>query len=117
MKKSTLHTSAPTPGQKLAAALERECPEDRLARVISEGLTATQQNRDGTVSPDFRTRLSAAQLALFYKHGKPVERSEVIQVTASNDAETLRRVLQSPASRAALRKVLDDAEAAPAVDV
>jgi hypothetical protein len=100
-----------TPGQKLAAALDRECPEERLAAVISEGLTATQRNRDGTESADYRTRLSAAQLALHFKHGKPIERQIVqTEITHKSEDDGM-KLLDSPAVRKMLRKMLEEREA------
>jgi hypothetical protein len=100
-----------TPAQKLHEALDRECPEDRLAAVISEGLTATVRNRDGTVSPDYRSRLASAQLALFFKHGKPVERQEIHQTVTNRSEEENMKTLASPAMLAAMKNLIAKAEA------
>lgn len=104
-----------TPGQALAAALDAEIPEERIARALSEALTATTTTRAGTTEPDHRTRLAATQLALAYKHGRPVERQEVVSVNldADNALGLRERIRHSPA----LRKLLADALAQAGDDI
>ena len=95
----------------LAESLATELPDEQIAIAIRDALTATQTTRSGTVEPDHKTRLQAATLALAYKHGRPVERQEVITANLSeNDSAILERVKNSPAARAALRRMLDSAE-------
>jgi hypothetical protein len=95
----------------LAEALATELPDEQIAVAIRDALTATQTTRSGTVEPDHKTRLQAATLALAYKHGRPVERQEVITANLTENADTiLERVKNSAAARAALRRVLDSAD-------
>jgi NAD(P)-dependent dehydrogenase (short-subunit alcohol dehydrogenase family) len=95
----------------LTAALAQELTDEQIAIAIRDALTATQTTRSGTVEPDHKTRLQAATLALAYKHGRPVERQEIITANLSeNDDAILERVKNSAAARAALRRVLDSAE-------
>lgn len=103
-----------TPGQKLASALAANLPEERLASAISEALTANQSNRDGTVTPDHKTRLQAASLGLAYSHGRPIERVESINVNLDPDSQLgiEERLADSPALRQALRKTLDKCDSA-----
>ena len=101
----------PPPTNTLAEALATELPDEQIAIAIRDALTATQTTRSGTVEPDHKTRLQAATLALAYKHGRPVERQEVITANLSeNDSAILERVKNSPTARAALRRMLDSAE-------
>jgi hypothetical protein len=106
-------TSIPlTAAQRLAQALTDHVTDDRLATAISEALAATQTNRDGTITPDHRTRLQAAQLGLAYAHGRPVERSEIVQVNldADNSIGLAERLKNSPALRRSLRAILESVE-------
>lgn len=96
-----------TADQSLAAALENEIPDYRLARTISEAMSATVTTRSGTLEPDFKTRLAAAQLALHYRHGRPVERQEILTVAVDADGSGMKeRLAKSPALRKALREML-----------
>ena len=95
------------PNYSLTEALAAELPDEQIAIAIRDALTATQTTRSGTVEPDHKTRLQAATLALAYKHGRPVERQEVIttNLTENNEA-LLERLKSSPAARDALRRTL-----------
>lgn len=101
--------------ESVALALAEEIPEQRLAQAISEALTAETVNRDGTRSPDYRTRLGAAQLALHYLVGRPVERQAIL-THAINDTDAsgdiAERVARSPALREAIEKILAGGNAA-----
>lgn len=103
-----------TPGQRLASALAANVTEERLATAIGDALTATQANRDGTVTPDHKTRLQAASLGLAYSHGRPIERVESINVNLDPDSQLgiEERLADSPALRQALRKTLDKCDSA-----
>jgi len=108
-----------SPSQRLAEVLEKEIPESRIARTLSECMSAVSISRSGAVEPDYRTRLAAAQLALSYKIGKPVERAEVVQLNlGADDAPDLSaRLAHSPALREAFRKMLAEAVGSqPAID-
>jgi hypothetical protein len=104
-----------SPSQTLAAALDREIPESRIAEVLSQCLAATVSTRSGAVEPDHKTRLAAAQLALAYKVGRPVERQEVVSVTLDADASSglAERLRHSPALRQSLGAMLQAADDSP----
>lgn len=59
-----------TPHAKLAEALEK-IPDSRIAAVLLEGMSATTVSRSGTLEPDTRTRIQAANLVIQYKVGRP----------------------------------------------
>jgi len=98
-----------TQNNSLSEALATELPDEQIALAIRDALTATQTTRSGTIEPDHKTRLQAATLALAYKHGRPVERQEVLtaNITAS-DESIMDRIKNSPAAIAALRRFLGD---------
>ena len=101
----------PPANSSLTEALATELPDEQIAIAIRDALTATQTTRSGTVEPDHKTRLQAATLALAYKHGRPVERQEVITANVTENEEyVMNRIKNSSALRAALRKSLDDAQ-------
>lgn len=113
-----MSTTPITSSQALAAALEAEIPEERIARVLGEALGATVTTRAGTIEPDHKIRLAAAQLALHYKHGRPVERQEIMSVSleADNSVGLKERIRHSPALRKLLADALREAGSEP-VDV
>lgn len=98
-----------TPGHLLAQELADNVTDERLATAISEALTATQTNRDGTITPDHKTRLQAATLGLAYRHGRAVERQEVVSVNLDADSSIglAERLQNSPALRKSLQAILD----------
>jgi hypothetical protein len=99
----------PPPNYSLTEALATELPDEQIAIAIRDALSATQTTRSGTVEPDHKTRLQAATLALAYKHGRPVERQEVITANVTENEEyVMNRIKNSSALRAALKKSLDD---------
>jgi len=105
-------TPITTPGQRLAEFLEDEFPEKRIAQGLSEIAAATLTTRAGTVEPDYRTRLAALQTALAYRIGKPIERQEIVTVSADvdNAIGLADRLSNSPALRSMMKKMLDRAE-------
>lgn len=104
--------SKTTASQQLAEVLHAEIPEERIAKVLSDAMSATMTTRSGTVEPDHKTRVQAATLTLAYKVGRPVERQEVVSVNvgADPDADLASRLIKSPALRRMFRKILDEAE-------
>jgi hypothetical protein len=83
-------------------------PTKDFEDAIVDCLRATTTNRDGTISPDFRTRLAAAQLGMFYKIGKPAEKAETPPPAKSIDeefADLKERAAHSPALRNLLREL------------
>ena len=100
-----------TQNNSLAESLATELPDEQIAIAIRDALTATLTTRSGTVEPDHKTRLQAATLALAYKHGRPIERQEVITANlAENEEFVMNRIKNSSALRAALRKSLDNTQ-------
>lgn len=90
----------PPPNHSLAESLATELPDEQIAIAIRDALTATQTTRSGTVEPDHKTRLQAATIALAYKHGRPVERQELITANFSENNEAiLERLKKSSAAR------------------
>lgn len=100
------------PSETLTAALDKEVPDERIARVLADALAAMQTTRSGTVEPDHRTRLAAATLALAYRHGRPIERQQVITAKVDSEPDLISRLVHSPAARQALRDLLAAAESA-----
>jgi len=107
-----------SPGQKLAKVLADEIPESRIVEALSNALTAELVNRDGTRSPDHKTRLAAAETALAYRHGLPVRREETLLVHADADSTVglKERLAHSPALRGLMRKLLNEVETSVIVD-
>lgn len=100
-----------TQNNSLAESLATELPDEQIAIAIRDALTATQTTRSGTVEPDHKTRLQAATLALAYKHGRPVERQEVITANlAESDEAILDRLKKSSVLRELLQRKLDSCE-------
>jgi hypothetical protein len=101
----------PPANSSLTEALATELPDEQIAIAIRDALTATQTTRSGTVEPDHKTRLQAATLALAYKHGRPVERQEVITANlAESDESILDRLKKSSVLRELLQRKLDSCE-------
>ena len=100
------------PNRSLATEIDRIAPPERIIRALADALTAEQVNRDGSRSPDHRTRTQAALALLSYRIGRPVERSEVVTVNLDADSMTgLReRLKSSPAMRDALAGLLAEVE-------
>jgi len=102
---------------QLAAAIDRDAPDERIVAVLADALAADLVARDGTRQPDHRTRLDAAKVLLSYGVGTPIQRSEILTVSADADTEVglENRLRHSPALRALFRRLLASAEE-PAVD-
>lgn len=99
------------PSQALAAALDAKIPDSKIADVLELAMTANQVERDGTVRPDHKTRLAAAQVALAYRHGRPIERQQIITANVGpTDSDLIERLAHSPALRAAIRDAVEAAE-------
>jgi hypothetical protein len=104
------------PNHRLAEAIDKEAPPDRIIRALADALSADQVNRDGSRGADHRTRCHAAALLLQYRIGRPVERQEIHQtITTKTEDETM-KLLDSPAMRRAMREMLERAEAGGEVD-
>ena len=106
------------PSELLAEVLNEECPEEEIGRVLKRCLTATTVNRAGVSEPDYRTQLSAAIFVTQQRHGLPVRREEVLQVSVDADSAIgmEERLRHSPALRKVLRGMLDRVEDADCLD-
>lgn len=101
-----------TAGQQLAQELAENVPDERIAIAISQALVATQTARSGVIEPDHKVRLQAATLALAYRHGRPVERQEVVSVNLDADSSIglADRLANSPALLKSLKEVIAKVE-------
>ena len=82
-----------------------------IANAVKSALQAEYQTKHGP-QPDHRTRLEAAKVFMNYTIGLPMERQpepEPVRTPESSSA-SLNRIMASPAARAALRRMLDEAE-------
>jgi hypothetical protein len=63
-------------------------------------------------------RLQAADIALAYLIGRPVQRSEAVTVNLDADAEAglAQRLKSSPALRQVFRRVLDEIDGGPTIE-
>ena len=98
-------------GAETLSAIARVVTPEQIARALAEALSATIKTKTGEI-PDYRTRLEAAKVFMNYTIGLPVERQpepEPVRTPESSSA-SLNRIMASPAARAALRRMLDEAE-------
>lgn len=100
---------------ELAVALAKFVPSSLIAERIRELVNATRINRDGNEEPDVRAREAGLKLALAYKVGTPIARSESVNVNldADNAVGLADRLRDSPALRAMMRKMIERAEDVP----
>ena len=98
----------------IAEALDREIPATVIAKAIAAGLVAETTTKSGVKVVDHRSRLEAARLALAYRVGLPVQRTESVTVALDADSSLgiTERLAKSPALREQLRKALAAADAA-----
>lgn len=101
------------PSRDLARTLSSEVTAERIAEVLSDGLVAMRTTGSGVCEPDMRTRLEAAKLALAYIVGLPIQRSEIVNVNvdAAAQQDMVARLRSSPALRAAVSRMLAEADA------
>jgi hypothetical protein len=107
---TSINTNQSSP---LAAALGKAITPERIAATLSDALSATLLSRSGAVEIDTRSRLQAASLILAYLVGKPVERTETVNVNMEADSglSLKERIQRSPALRAQLTQTLAEVEA------
>lgn len=98
---------------EIAEALDREIPAAVIARAIAAGLVAETTTKSGIKVVDHRSRLEAARLALAYRIGTPVQRTESVNINLDADAAMgiEERLAKSPALREQLRRSLAAADA------
>lgn len=94
------------------SAIANKFGNGKLADLLEELTRAECITKGGHVIADNRTRLAACQLALAYLIGRPVERSEVVNVNLDADSSLglSERLRNSPALRASLKKMLEEVE-------
>lgn len=105
--------------REIAEALERQLPAQQVVKAIADALAATAVTKSGVSVIDHRTRLAAAELALRYTVGLPVQRTEAISVNLDADSGIGldERLAHSPALRAQLAAALARAERKSATSI
>lgn len=121
-KRSSLKTgSKPTlreikkdikPAEWLEKALSEPSIQQSIVRAIADSLSAVKHQWDGKRQqadevPDYATRIKAAELALSYIVGRPVERQQIMVAHQKMD-DPVQLVKSSPALRVALKELLED---------
>jgi len=121
-KRSSLKTgSKPTlreikkdikPAEWLEKALSEPSIQQSIVRAIADSLSAVKHQWDGKRQqadevPDYATRIKAAELALSYIVGRPVERQQIMVAHQKMD-DPVQLVKSSPALRVALKELLEE---------
>jgi hypothetical protein len=101
-------TKASDVGPALLGKLAELVPPAVIAAKVQEMLEAELKNARGEYYPDWRAREAGIKLYLSYMIGMPVQRQIVVSEQRESTGQTLDRLLASPASRRALRSVLDE---------
>ena len=119
--------------KKFLEAFDDFCPSERIVLAFVEGLEANmvvweaqevevegKENPDGSpktktvniprMVPDHKTRIASARNLAEFKHGKPVERKEVVERKVFDESE-FEKQLESPMYLNALKRKLEKAEA------
>ena len=94
------------------AAIADKFGDNKMADMLYELCEAECLTRGGHKIPDNRTRLAALSLVMAYLIGRPVERQEIVNVNLDADSShgMMERLKSSPALRAQLKRMLDEAE-------
>lgn len=121
-KRSSLKTgSKPTlrdikkdikPAEWLEKALSQPEIQQSIVKAIADSLSAVKHQWDGKRQqadevPDYATRIKAAELALSYIVGRPVERQQIMVAHQKMD-DPVQLVKSSPALRVALKELLEE---------
>jgi hypothetical protein len=106
------------PTTELAEILAKKIPFQMVSEALFRALTATSISRSGAVEQDTRSQLQAASLILENRVGRPIQRSESVNVELSADSAVgmEERLRHSPALRGLLRKMLERVEDDQAID-
>lgn len=98
-------------GDRVLSHLAAAIPAATIIDGINKLLEATFVTKSGKKHPDFRAREAGLKLWLNYLVGLPIQR-QIIATAASPESRTAAwdRLLQSPAARAEIRRMLDDAD-------
>lgn len=105
-------------GPALLSKLAELIPVEFVAEKILQLLNAECVNARGESYPDNRAIEAGVKLYMSYQVGMPVQRQVIVNQTSESAAQTLERLLESPASRRALQQVLDSrgGESGPVVE-
>lgn len=96
--------------KSLADALDK-IPDERIANVLLEGMSATVTSRAGTVEPDTRTRIQAANLIIQYKVGRPqISAGPPEDSPVNSGGDSLVDLLKDPALAAKMEEALAKAK-------
>jgi hypothetical protein len=92
-------------------AFNREDIREKIVKAIETGLTANRHQWEGKAQcayevPDYGIRIKAAELALNYIIGRPVERSQIV-VAHQRSIDPKELIEKSPALRRALKHLVE----------
>ena len=101
-------------------AFNREDMREKIVKAIETGLTATRHQWEGKAQcayevPDYGIRIKAAELALNYIIGRPVERQQIV-VAHQRSIDPKELVEKSPALKRALKNLVESQEKEEAQD-
>jgi hypothetical protein len=99
---------------KLIEAIAAKFPAESIVDLLDSLVKAKIVTKGGHEIADNRTRLAAATLMLNYLVGRPVERTENINVNvdAATEDNLVERLAKSPALRQSLKRAIEKAEGA-----
>lgn len=100
------------PAEWLEKALSEPSIQQSIVKAIADSLSAVKHQWDGKRQqadevPDYATRIKAAELALSYIVGRPVERQQIMVAHQKMD-DPVQLVKSSPALRVALKELLEE---------
>lgn len=100
------------PAEWLEKSLSQPHIQKSIVQAISDSLGAVKHQWDGKKQkadevPDYATRIKAAELALSYIVGRPVERQQIMVAHQKVD-DPIKMVKSSPALRSALKELLEE---------
>jgi len=91
------------------SVLVDKVPACEIADTIRDMIRATRTTKHG-VEPNDRAREAGVKLWLAYAVGLPVQRQEIHQTVTNRSEDENMRLLESPAVRSMLKKMLEQAE-------
>ena len=96
-------------GREVLKVLIEHVSPDMIAETIRDMIRATRPTKHGEVA-DTRTQEAGVKLWLAYAVGLPVQRQEIHQTVTNRSEDDNMRLLESPAVRSMLKKMLEQAE-------
>jgi uncharacterized protein (DUF2336 family) len=105
-------SSLANPGEinrSVVAIIAEKIPGEQVGDMLREMLHATRPTKHGEI-PDWRAREAAMKLFIAYREGLPVQRQEIHQTVTNRSEDENMRLLESPAVRSMLKKMLEQAE-------